>query len=59
MNNEKINNTVVSTYKTKTHNVKVNSIFHSDKRLLDALYSIATLRLKELKEYDNIQHREI
>ena len=59
MSNEKSNNTIVSTYKTKTHNVKVNSIFNSDKRLLDALYSIATLRLKELKAYDKLQQREI
>ena len=59
MRNEKSNNTIVSTYKTKTHNVRVNSIFHSDKRLSDALYSIATLRLKEHKAYDNIQHKEI
>jgi len=57
MADEKSNNTIINSYRTKTHTVKVSSNFQSDKKLFDVMHSIATLRLKEQKAYDKLQHR--
>lgn len=53
MNQEKINQTITNTYKAGAYNVVVNSNFQSDKKLSDVMYTIAVLRLKEKKAYDD------